>query len=295
MITMISAQGLTKKYGKHDALAGVDFAVPEGAIFALVGANGAGKTTLIKLMMNILRPTTGRAEVLGRDSREFAGKDFARVGYVSENQEMLDGMTVAAMLDYNRGFYPAWDIALERQMVKQFALPLDRKIKHLSRGMKMKAAFVSALAYRPRLMVLDEPFTGLDALVRDELIEGLLERAGETTILLSSHDLAEIETFASHVGYLENGRMLFSEEMSVLQERFREVTVTLADTATVPPGLPKTWLGVQAADHVVRFTDSAFQSDATIQEHFPNARAISTEPMPLRAIFLALAKAARVA
>ena len=100
--------------------------------------------------------------------------------------------------------------------MRQFDLPIERKLKHLSRGMKMKAAFASSLAYRPKLIVLDEPFTGLGPLVRDELIESLLERAPETTIFLSSHDLAEIESFASHVGYLEDGRMLFSEEMTVL-------------------------------------------------------------------------------
>lgn len=293
MTPTISAQGLTKKYGKHQALAGVDFAVPEGAIYALVGANGAGKTTLIKLLMNIVRPSAGKAQVLGRDSRRFAGKDFTWVGYVSENQEMLDGMTVGAMLDYNRAFYPEWDRALEAQLVRQFALPLDRKIRHLSRGMKMKAAFASTLAYRPRLMVLDEPFTGLDALVRDELIEGLLERAPETTIFLSSHDLAEIESFASHVGYLESGRMLFSEEMSVLSERFRDVTVTLDEPARMPAQKPPTWLGMEAADHVVHFVHSEYTGEEQLWNSFPTARAIAVEPMPLRAIFLALAKAAR--
>jgi ABC-2 type transport system ATP-binding protein len=114
-------------------------------------------------------------------------------------------MTVGGLLDYMRPFYPTWDRALEQQLVRQFDLPLGRKLKHLSRGMRMKAAFASSLAYRPPLIVLDEPFTGLDPLVRDELIEGLLERAPETTIFLSSHDLAEIESFASHVGYLEAG------------------------------------------------------------------------------------------
>ncbi len=293
----ISAKGLAKTYGRHAALAGVNFAVPEGAIYALVGANGAGKTTLIKLLMNILRPTAGTAEVLGLDTRKLAGKDLRRVGYVSESQEMLDGMTVGAMLDYYRGFYPEWDRGLERQLVRQFALPLERKIRHLSRGMKMKASFASVLAYRPRLMVLDEPFTGLDPLVRDELIEGLLERAPETTMLLSSHDLAEIESFASHVGFLEGGKMLFSEEMSVLSERFREVTVTVSSPAVVPTAMPKGWIGVQAADHVVRFVHSEFKGEASLAEVrglIPAVREIGVEGMPLRGIFLALAKAGRV-
>jgi ABC-2 type transport system ATP-binding protein len=292
----IQMQGLAKSFGRTEVLRDIDLAVPEGAIYALVGANGAGKTTMIKLLMNIFLPTAGRAQVLGVDSRKLAGRDFNRIGYVSENQDLPDAMTVGGLLDYMRPFYPRWDRALERQLVRQFDLPLDRKLKHLSRGMRMKAAFASSLAYRPPLIVLDEPFTGLDPLVRDELIEGLLERAPETTIFLSSHDLAEIESFASHVGYLEDGRMLFSEEMAVLSDRFREVTITLAAPAPLPPNLPPAWLQPETVDCVVRFVHSEYRGDATAREIaaiFPTARDISTEPMSLRSIFLAIAKSSR--
>src|ERR1017187_1511293 len=134
----ILTAGLSRKFGRTVALNGVDLAVPEGAIYALVGANGAGKTTLIKLLMNILRPTAGGSEVLGIDSGKLAGAAFTRIGYVSENQELPEGMTVGGMLDYFRGFYPAWDRDLEAQLVKQFDLPLTRKLNNLSRGMKMK-------------------------------------------------------------------------------------------------------------------------------------------------------------
>ena len=185
MNPVINTQNLRKRFGRTVAVDDLNLAVREGAIYAMVGANGAGKTTLIKLLMNIFSPTAGRAEVLGIDCRRLAGKAFNRIGYVSENQEMPDWMTAGSMLEYYRAFYPTWDHALEQQLVRQFDLPLKRKLKHLSRGMKMKAAFASSLAYRPSLIVLDEPFTGLDPLVRDELIEGLIERAPETTILLS--------------------------------------------------------------------------------------------------------------
>jgi ABC-2 type transport system ATP-binding protein len=295
-VDSIQVEALTRKFGRALALDSVDLSVPEGAIYALVGANGAGKTTMIKLMMNILRPTSGRARVLDIDSRQLAGKHFTRIGYVSENQELPEWMTVGGMLDYLRPFYPQWDGALEGLLVRQFDLPLKRKLKHLSRGMKMKAAFAGSLAYRPAMIVLDEPFSGLDPLVRDELIEGLLERAPETTIFLSSHDLAEIESFSSHVGYLENGRLLFSDEMSVLTERFREVTITLNDTASLPQAPPPTWLQPQVADSVVRFVHSDCRGETTVRElaeRFPRARDISMTPMSLRAIFLAVAKAGR--
>jgi len=291
----IRTESLSKRFGRTVAVDGISLAVPEGSIYALVGANGAGKTTLIKLLMNILRPNAGRAEVLGIDSAKLAGSSFNRIGYVSENQELPDGMTVGGMLDYFRPFYPTWDKALEQQLVLQFDLPLKRSLKHLSRGMKMKAAFASSLAYRPSLIILDEPFSGLDPLVRDELIEGLIERAPETTIFLSSHDLAEIESFSSHVGYLQNGRLLFSEEMAVLGNRFRDVTVTLVNPAPLPSDLPVTWLEPQSADCVLRFVQSDYSEDAPreLAARFPSARDIAFEPMTLRQIFLAIAKAGR--
>jgi ABC-2 type transport system ATP-binding protein len=292
----ISTKSLSKHFGRTVAVDNITLAVPEGSIYALVGANGAGKTTLIKLLMNILRPNAGSAQVLGFNSGTLGGSFFNRIGYVSENQELPDGMTVAGMLDYFRAFYPTWDRALEEQLVRQFDLPLKRNLKHLSRGMKMKASFASSLAYRPSLIILDEPFSGLDPLVRDELIEGLIERAPETTIFLSSHDLAEIESFSSHVGYLQQGRLLFSEEMSTLNNRFRQVTITLDNPAPLPAELPATWLEAQTADCVLRFVHSDFKEEGSAREltqRFPMARDIALEPMSLRQIFLAIAKSER--
>lgn len=296
MNSAILTQNLSRRFGGTLALDSVDLSVPEGSIYALVGANGAGKTTLIKLLMHIHRPTAGNAQVLGMDTQQLAGKAFQHIGYVSENQEMPDWMTVAALLNYCRGFYPQWDRDLERQLVRQLDLPLDRKIKHLSRGQRMKAAFAGSLAYRPALIILDEPFSGLDPLVRDELIESLLERAPDTTIFLSSHDLAEIESFSSHVGFLEKGRLLFSEELSVLSDRFRDVTVTLRQPASLPGRIPATWLQAQAADCVIRFVHSGYVAQETERElatAFPDARDVAFDAMPLRSIFLAVAKSSR--
>ena len=292
----IRTEKLSRRFGKTMAVDRVDLAVPEGAIYALVGANGAGKTTIIKMLMNIFRPSDGHAEVLGLDAGRLAGKAFNRVGYVSENQEMPEWMTTGEMLSYYRSFYPQWDPALEQQLVRQFDLPLKRKLKHLSRGMRMKAAFASSLAYRPPLIVLDEPFSGLDPLVRDELIECLLDRAPETTIFLSSHDLAEIESFSSHIGILQEGRLLFSEELPVLSERFREVTVTLERPSTLPENYPASWLQPEVADCVVRFVHSNYKRQTTereLVEIFPSGRNFSLDPMPLRSIFLAIAKSGR--
>jgi ABC-type lipoprotein export system ATPase subunit len=138
----------------------------------LVCPNGAGKTTTIKILMNARQPTEGIAEVFGRDCRRLSPEDFTQIGYVSQNQQMPEWMTVEYFMNCLRPFYPQWDGERAQELLRQFELPPDRKIRNLSHGMRMKAALASSLAYRPRLIVLDEPFTGLDALVRDELIEG---------------------------------------------------------------------------------------------------------------------------
>jgi ABC-2 type transport system ATP-binding protein len=296
MSSPIRTQKLCKAFRRTDAVRALDLEVPAGTIYGLIGPNGAGKTTTIKLLMNILHPSSGSAEVLGVDSRRLGPAQLGRIGYVSENQEMPDEMTVEYLLRYLQPFYPTWDQALADEMVRQFDLPRGRKLRHLSRGMRMKAALTSSLAYRPELIVLDEPFTGLDALVRLELIQGLLERADGTTILISSHDLAEIESFASHIGYIEEGRLRFHEEMSTLAGRFRQVEVIFEAPPALPRDWPPAWSQPQTASAVLRFVDRQFDPERTpaeIRRLFPEARNIACTAMPLKDIFVALALAGR--
>jgi len=235
---MISINELWKKFGRHEAVRGLSFSVPEGSAFALIGANGAGKTTTIKVLMNIVEPTRGTVEVLGVDSRKISPRELGQIGYVSENQDMPQKLTVEEFLAYLRPFYPTWDKELEKSILSQLRLPLDRKICDLSHGMRMKMSLACALPFRPKLLVLDEPFSGLDPLVRDEFMEGLLQQAGEMTILISSHELGEIDGVATHVAFLDEGRLLFEESMSDLVARFREVHVTLEVTVQIS-GLDK--------------------------------------------------------
>ena len=279
-----------------NALKGLTLNIPLGSVYALVGPNGAGKTTAIKILMNIIRPTGGHAEVLGIASTRMRGRRFESIGYVSENQELPEWMTVSQLLNYLRPFYPTWDADLEADLVGQFHLPPDRKLRHLSRGMRMKAALASSLAYHPELIVLDEPFTGLDPLVRDELIQSLIDRAEESTIFVSSHDLAEIETFASHVAYIEEGKLRLAEESGSLARRFREVELTFDSLPVLPQKKPENWLQLSASAAVVRFTDCRFDSERTtadIQTVFGQPRSVTFSPMSLRSIFLAMAKSGR--
>ncbi|MEO8128675.1 MAG: ABC transporter ATP-binding protein [Bryobacteraceae bacterium] len=295
MSDLIRISDLSKKYRRVPVLDGLHLNVPEGSVFGLVGPNGAGKTTTIKILMNILQAGSGSAEVLGVESRRLTPADFTRIGYVSENQEMPLWMTVEYFLGYLKPFYPGWDDALAMDMVRQFELPLGRKLGHLSRGMLMKAALASSLAYRPRLLVLDEPFSGLDPVVREDLIEGLIGSAAETTIFVSSHDLGDIETFASHIGYLDRGRLQFSEEMTELSSRFRQIEVTVEPPAVMPGnGLwPAQWLRPESTTAVVRFVETRFDSERTVGEIrrlFGGVREVSVNPMSLREIFITLAR-----
>lgn len=297
MNTPIHTENLTKRFRSVEALRDLNLTVPNNAIYALVGPNGAGKTTAIKVLMNILKPSSGSAEVMGNKSTELRGSLFSSIGYVSENQNLPDWMRVGSLFDFLRPFYPSWDRNLERALIRQFELPLDRKLNKLSRGMRMKAALASALAFHPKLIVLDEPFTGLDPLVRDELIQGLLERAEESTAFISSHDLGEIESFASHIGYLERGELRLSEQLSTLSERFREVELTFDAPPSLPANVPETWMQLNSSAAVVRFVETRFDQDKTnqqIRQVLGVARSVTFSPMSLRSIFLVMAKAGRL-
>ena len=269
---------------------------PAGSVFALVGPNGAGKSTAIKIFMNLIRPTAGRAEILDVDSRSLGPRELAQIGYVSENRRLPEWMRVGYFFDYCKDFYPGWNGQDLAELVQSYELPLDRRLKTLSRGMKVKAALAATLAYRPRLLILDEPFSGLDVLVREQLIETILERSGETTVLLASHDLGEIESFATHVAYLNQGRIQFVEEMDALAGRFREIEIVLENPAGLPRDLPATWLNPQLSGPVARFMDSQFVAAATdseIRRRFSGIRDVSMRPVSLRAMFVALAKSAK--
>jgi ABC-2 type transport system ATP-binding protein len=293
---IVETHGLTKSYRKLEAVNGVDLAVEAGSAFALVGPNGAGKTTLLQLLVNILQPSAGSAAVLGVDSRKIGHRELASIGYVAENQQMPGRLTIGQFFDYLRPLYPTWDRALENELRERMQLPAERRIGKLSHGMRMKTALACALPFRPKLLVLDEPLSGLDPLARDEFMEGVLHHAGETTVVISSHELAEIENAVTHIGFLESGKLKFQESSDDLRARVREVRVLLDAEAVAPPSTPESWLDVRAAGNVLTFVDTQY-SEAALGERVRSCvtgvRRIEAEPLPLRSIFVALARAAR--
>jgi ABC-2 type transport system ATP-binding protein len=296
MPALLEVKGLKAFYGQTQALYDVGFDIPEGGITTLLGANGAGKTTLIRTLMNIYRPSRGTATVMGIDSRRLGPDQLAQIGYVSENQELPARLTVGEFLAYLRPFYPTWDRALEKDFLDQLQLPPDRKIGHLSHGMRLKLALVGALCFRPKLLVLDEPFSGLDPLIRDEFMEGLLSQAESMTILISSHELHEIEGLASHVAFIDEGRLLFQETIDDLRHRVREIEVTLEGDARLPADLPESWLDLRTGGSVVRFIETQF-SEAELQPRlsalFGPILRTEIHPVGLRAMFTATARRLR--
>jgi ABC-2 type transport system ATP-binding protein len=300
MESALATDNLTCRYGRTEAVRGLTLAVEPGTLFALLGPNGAGKTTTIRTLMNILRPASGHATVLGVDSRRLGPAQLRTIGYVSENQKLPTWMTVGELLVYCRPWYPSWDDALCRKLLADFDLPVTTTIGRLSRGMRVKAALVSSLAYRPKLLVLDEPFSGLDPVVRDDLVRGVLELAGQEqwTVFLSSHDLDEVERLVDAVGFIDLGALVLTESFADLHARFRRVEVTIDSIASgaVPAGDPS-WIGVQHAGRVIRFVETRYVDGETERRAGAVFAATRVEvfPMTLRAMFVAIARDRREA
>ena len=299
MNPIIEIRDLRKKFRKTVAVDGLNLTVPEGAVTAFLGPNGAGKTTTIKCLLNIHAPDSGSVSVMGLDSRRLGPDAFRQIAYVSENQELPLWMTVQQFMDYCRPMYPTWDVAFAAKLLKQFDLPTGAKLKTLSRGMRMKAALLGSLAYRPKLVVLDEPFSGLDQLVRDEFIRGMLELTENEgwTVFVSSHDIAEVERMADRVAILDRGRLQLEEASENLLARFRAVEIVLSGGTESAAKLPATWLNVEMAGRVLRFTDSQFKErelNDAVAKYFPTAGQCNALPMTLREIFVALARTYRL-
>jgi ABC-2 type transport system ATP-binding protein len=207
-------------------------------------------------------------------------------------------MTIKDLLDYCAPFYPTWDAAFAEDLRRRLDLPLGRKLKDFSRGMRMKASLLSSLAYRPKLLVLDEPFAGLDALVRDEFIQGILELAEQSqwSVFISSHDIDEVERLADRIGVINEGRLYLAEPVASLIGRFRHVEATFEGEAVLPRPLPEHWLSAEAAGHTLRGVDSRAGEpggENRVRQALGGATRVDVSPMPLKAIFMALARTFR--
>ena len=292
----IECESIGKRFGRHRAVRDLSLHVPRGSAYALVGSNGAGKTTTLRMLVNILQPDTGSAHVLGIDSRRLAREDFERIGYVSENQALPERLTVAQYFAYLRSLYSCWDSDLERSLRGDLDLPPERRLGKLSHGMRMKTMLAGALSFRPAVLILDEPLSGLDPLVRDEMVDGMLRQADEATILISSHEISEIESFTTHVGFMDRGELVFEDSIETLLARFRKIEVVLTGASRLPDRLPPSWLNVEREERSLSFVDPAFESLEASQRELGTLLGpvrVDAEPQSLREIVKALMRARR--
>ena len=232
---VIEIAGLTKRYGSQVAVDQLSLSIPRGVVYGLLGENGAGKTTTIKILLGLADADEGSARVLGMDSARSGLEIRRRVGYVPERPTLYEWMTVDEIGWFTAGFYGGDYLAHYRALAGQYDLPAQRKIGALSKGMRAKVALALAMAHEPELLVLDEPTSGLDTLVRREFLESMVEiAAAGKTVLLSSHQIAEVERIADHVAILKQGHLLLAERLDDLKGQMCELTITLHDDRAPP-------------------------------------------------------------
>ena len=217
---VIAVSDLTRRFGARAALSSVNLVIPRGGVYGLVGANGAGKTTLIRHILGLLRAEEGSVRVFGRDPVKDPPGVLSRIGYLSEENDLPGWMRVGELMRYSRAFYPGWDDAYAGELRTMFALDPIAKVKTLSKGQKARVGLLIALAYRPELLVLDEPSSGLDPIVRRDILGAVLRTiAGEgRTVLFSSHLLEEVEQVADHVTMIRQGKVVVSAPLREVKE-----------------------------------------------------------------------------
>ncbi len=290
----IQTNALVKTYGIGSkatrAVDGLNLNVPEGSIYGLLGRNSAGKTTTIRMAMGLARPTSGDIRVFGLNPAVDPERVtvLSQVGFVPEDKAFL-GYTPRKLFELNRSFYAStWSDALARKLIARLELPLDKSYAALSLGNKTKASLINAIAQRSRLLVLDEPTTGLDPVALDELLRILVEdcTADGHTVFLSSHQLNEIEQIADHIGIMDRGKILLEGSLDDIRSRFLRATVTGESLPTASPSILNTRRERHATQYILQQSPQAFLAELQSQ----GATIADTAPLSLNEIFLELCR-----
>lgn len=235
--SVVDVTNLSRLYGEKTALDGVSFRAGAGQVYGLVGSNGAGKTTLLKHLLGLLRATSGSVRVFGRDPVVDPVGVLSRVGYLSEDRELPEWMRVEELMRYTQAFHPTWDASYARELLETFALDPAKKIKDLSKGMRAQAGLIAAVAYRPELLILDEPSSGLDPIVRRDILEAIIRTVTDEgrTVIFSSHLLDEVERVSDHVAMLHKGTLKLCAALEEIKARHRRVSLRFEMPRTEPP------------------------------------------------------------
>jgi ABC-2 type transport system ATP-binding protein len=236
---VVAIEDVSRRFGKTVALDGVSVSVPCGCVYGLVGENGAGKTTLINHVLGLMTPSSGTVRVFGKDPTKDPVYVLGRVGYLSEDRDLPEWMRVGELLRYTQAFYPNWDPAYAEELLETFGLDPAQKVRELSRGKRAQAGLLVALAHRPELLVLDEPSSGLDAVVRRDILGAIIRTVADEgrTVLFSSHLLEEVERVADHVTMIHEGVIVIDGALDAVKERHHLVTIRFAENQVHPPKL----------------------------------------------------------
>jgi ABC-2 type transport system ATP-binding protein len=220
---VVELSDLSRRFGQKEALCSVTLSLRRGAVYGLVGANGAGKTTIIKHILGLLKAQSGTVRVFGRDPVDDPVGVLSRLGYLSEENDLPGWMRLDELIRYTRAFYPKWDDGYAQELRERFALEPGAKIGNLSKGQKARAGLLVALAYRPELLVLDEPSSGLDPIVRRDILGAVMRTTADEgrTVLFSSHLLDEVEEVADHVTMISRGRIVLSAPLEEIKASHR--------------------------------------------------------------------------
>lgn len=238
--TVIEVNGLSRRFGRKEALRDVTLRVTRGQVFGLVGENGAGKTTLMQHLLGAYKPQAGTVRAFGLDPVADPTAVLSRIGYLSEDRDLPGWMRVGELMRYTQAFFPNWDEAYAERLREEFALPARSRIKTLSRGERAKAGLLVALAHRPELLLLDEPSSGLDAIARQDILAAVVRTVAEEgrTVVFSSHLLDEVERVADHVAMLHDGRVTLDRSMDEVKATHRHYVVRWREPRAERPALP---------------------------------------------------------
>lgn len=286
----IATHALSVRYGRQTALDAVDLRVPEGSVYLLIGANGAGKSTAMKLMLNLERPASGRAEIFGLDTATHGPEVRAQIGYIPEQHQQDYGwMSCARLIRHVSAHYPAWDRAYATDLVDIFDLPLDRKVGTLSKGESRRLQFVLALAHRPPLLLLDEPTDGLDPVIRSQALARLAEHLADspTTVVFATHHIGEVESLADHIGVLRSGRLVAQMTRDELRTTVARYRVEVPDNWQLPPDLRHAGLRPARAAREMQWTLVGDRSEVTARLTGAGANVRDVRPLALEDAALA--------
>ena len=228
--TVVAVTNLTRTFGTKKALDGVSLSVRRGTVFGLVGENGAGKSTLIKHLLGLWRAEEGSVRVFGLDPVASPKAVLSRIGYLSEQPDLPGWMRVDELLRYTQAFYPKWDIAYAEELRERFGLDTAARIKTLSKGQHAKLGLIAAQAHRPDLLLLDEPSSGLDPIVRRDILEAIIRTVTDEgrTVIFSSHLLDEIERVSDHLAVLHRGKLRLCEPLDSVKARHCRISLRFA-------------------------------------------------------------------